>query len=140
VRKLKISFLVAAFLIGVAGIGGCKKNYYTTSSSADSVMYSPWITLNMTPDQGDTTYEQNVAAKSLTQSVIDKGTVLCYLQYQGQVNFASDLGVYPTFSVGNINLFTFVDATGLQFRYVIIPGKTAVTDYKSVINKYNIPL
>jgi hypothetical protein len=124
----------------MVSIGGCKKNYYTTSSSTDSVMYSPWITLQMVKDANDSNYQQNIAAKSLTQSIIDKGTILTFLQYQGQVNYASDLGVYPTFTVGNINLFTGLNATGLQFRYVLIPGKTAVTDYKSVIKNYNIPI
>ena len=137
---MTIFSLVMAFAIGLVSIGGCKKNYYTTSSSADSVMYSSWITLKMVKDQGDSNYQQNIAAKSITQSIIDKGTILTYLQYQGQVNYSSDLGVYPTFTVGNINLFTGLDATGLQFRYVVIPGKTAVTDYKTVIKNYNIPI
>ncbi|HEY4061991.1 MAG TPA: hypothetical protein VGM30_08830 [Puia sp.] len=141
-RKLKIFFLVA-FAIGLVSIGGSgcsKSNNNSTPSSSDSVLYSPWITLKMTPDAGDTTFEQNIAVKSLTQSILDKGTIMCYLQYQGQVNYSSDLGVYPTFTLGNINLFTGLDATGLQFRYVIIPGKTAVTDYKTIIKKYNIPI
>jgi hypothetical protein len=138
VRKLTIFSLVVAFAIGLVSIGGCKKNYYTTSSSADSVMYSSWITLKMTKDATDSNYQQNITAKSITQSILDKGTVLTYLQYQGQVNYSSDLGVYPTFTVGNINLFTGQDASGLQFRYIVIPGKTAVTDYKTVIKQYNI--
>jgi hypothetical protein len=140
VRKLKIFFLVA-FVAGLISMAGCSKsNNNNNSSSTDSVMYSSWITLKMVKDQNDSNYQQNITAKSITQSVLDKGTILCYLQYQGQVNFSSDLGVYPTFSVGNINLFTGQDATGLQFRYVIIPGKTNVTDYKTVIKNYNIPI
>lgn len=139
-RKLTIFFLVAAFAIGLVSIGGCKKNYYTTSSGTDSIMYSNWVTLKMIKDQNDTAYQQNIVAKSITQSILDKGTVLTYLQYQGQVNYASDLGVYPTFTVGNINLFTLQDASGLQFRYIVIPGKTVVTDYKTVIKNYNIPI
>jgi hypothetical protein len=141
VRKLKIFFLMAfaAGIICSIGTGCSKSNNNNSSSSTDSIQYSAWIPVVMKADPGDTTFEQNVTAKSITQNVLDKATILTYVEYQGAVNYASDFGVFPTFSVGNINLFAGFNGTGLSFRYVIIPGKTLVTDYKTIVQKYNIP-
>ena len=136
-RKLKIFFLVA-LAIGLVSVIGCSKSNNNNSSpaSTDSVLYSAWIPVAMKLIPNDTNYQQNIVAKSITQAVLDKASIMTYVEYQGAVNLPSDFGVFPTFTVGNINLFAGYDASGLSFRYVIIPGKALVTSSSGAVQTY----
>ncbi|MBD0367308.1 MAG: hypothetical protein ICV53_14545, partial [Flavisolibacter sp.] len=68
-----------------------------------------------------------IKADSLTQAVLDSGTVLTYIKITNTTtNTASivnaDKYMDIIFSVGNIGLYSYYNFTGLQFRYIIIPG------------------
>jgi len=132
VKNLKL-FLIVALGMGSMTMVGCSKTSSSSSTptSTDSVLYSKWVTVVLTYNAADSGYEMNISAPSLTQKVIDQGAILTYVEFQGIVNLPSDFGIFPSFSVGNINLFaTYAIAAtdNLSFRYVIIPGKTATTN------------
>jgi hypothetical protein len=139
VKNLKISFLLA-LAIGSVSIFSCSKSNNSSSGSgvsADSVLYSPWISIAMTPtDNGDTIFTQSIPAASITSAVLNKGTVLGYL-LEGDpltgdssiVDAVTDLSLVQYFAVGSVDLVDFgEDLSGASYRYVIIPGRVAVTD------------
>jgi hypothetical protein len=133
VRKLKILLLVA-LVVSLGSIVGCSKsnNNSSNNSNADTVYYSGWVTLATTYVAADSGYEMNIAAPKITQAILDQGVILSYVNISGTVLTAQDFGFYPDYTVGNINVFSAQgDATGsgIQFRYVIIPGKVAITAF-----------
>src|SRR5947209_4484785 len=91
-----------------------------------NVQYSSWNALSLQFSGTDSAYEQKITADSLTQAVLDSGLVLTYLKYtpsSGQsivVNASSYL--QEIFSAGSIQLFSRVDYSGFEYRYIIIPG------------------
>ncbi len=128
-------------------IVSCSKSNNSSgpTPAADSVLYSKWIAVVLVQDPvttvGDTTYEQNISAPAITQSVMDQGAILTYVEFKGVVNNASDFSIFPSFSIGNINLFARfgVAATdGLGFRYVIVPGKTATTSVSGSLQTFTV--
>ena len=131
-KNLKLC-LIVGLAMGSVTLFSCSKSSTssTPSTSADSVLYSKWVTVVLTFNAADSGYEMNIAAPSLTQKVIDQGAILTYVEFQGVVNLPSDFGIFPSFTVGNINLFAnyaIASTNNLTFRYVIIPGKTATTN------------
>lgn len=139
-RKLKIlssvTLIAGFFLLSV----GCSKssNSSSTSSSTDSVFYSPWIKLQMST-VGDTVYYEDLTASKLTQNILSTGVVLGYLGSPNasagdtSVNNALDYGLYQVLSVGKIEVQSYgylndlsFTNSGLLYRYVVIPG-TALT-------------
>jgi hypothetical protein len=140
VKNLKL-FLIIALAMGSVTMFSCSKssNNSTASTSADSVLYSKWVTVVLTFNSTDSAYEMNIAAPALTQKVIDQGAILTYVEFQGVVNLPSDFGIFPSFTVGNINLFAnyaIASTDNLTFRYVIIPGKTATTNASGTLQTY----
>jgi hypothetical protein len=138
VRKLKFIFL-AVTVIGFFSLVSCSKsNNSGSNSNADTVYYSNWVTLSTTFNSGDSAYEENISAPKITQTVLDQDVLLSYVQFQGLVIGAGDFGVFPAYMVGNINVLSGLgDLTGagLQFRYVIIPGKVAITAFPGMTQK-----
>ena len=126
---------------GLGSITGCKKNYYTTSG-ADSVIHSPWITLQMTysgkdPASGDSAYGEVITAKSLTASIVSKGVVLTYM-IQGLTSTGdtvisnADAILNPFLYVGSVDLYSIGNYSGYYFRYVVIPGSIAATSFPNM--------
>lgn len=145
-KNLKLLLLVTLGMGSMTMISCSKSNNNSSSgSTSDSVLYSKWIAVVLIQDPvttpGDTTYEQNISAPSITQTVIDQGAILTYVEFQGVVNYPSDFSIFPSFSVGNINLFASfaVAATdGLGFRYVIVPGKTVTTNVSGSLQTFTV--
>ncbi|PWT77631.1 MAG: hypothetical protein C5B59_03470 [Bacteroidetes bacterium] len=135
---MKILKLVPIVFSVIAMVAiGCKKGDTGPAGPAgpagpDSVIYSGWITLN-TPRSvsaaGDTSYSQTLTAASITQAVLDKAVIVSYFNVPDSAGDhifpTASIGLFAseTFSVGKIDLFSLVDLTGLQYRYVIIYGK-----------------
>jgi hypothetical protein len=146
VKNLKLLLLLTLGMGSMAMFSCSKSNNSSSSgSTSDSVLYSKWIAVVLLQDPvttpGDTTYEQNISAPAITQAVMDQGAILTYVEFQGVVNYPSDFSIFPSFSVGNINLFAAfgVAATdGLGFRYVIVPGKTATTNVSGSLQTFTV--
>jgi hypothetical protein len=133
VRKLKIIFPVVILMVSFASlvsVTGCKKT--TNNIVQDSVYYSAWTNFNMKYDANassgtDSVYDQTITAKSITQAVLDKGSVIVYITPgSGIYAEATSEGFEVILSVGQI----YIDAHGAvpstwQYRYVIIPGTVA---------------
>ena len=135
VSKVKIFFLTAT-VIGVFSLIGCSKSNSSTSTK-DSVYYSPWLTITMAPtDAGDTAFTGTISASSITASVVRGGAVMTYLGSPGfpsagdtAAESAVDYGLYSSFVLGSIDLLSFgygndfsTSNSGFVFRYVVIPG------------------
>ena len=107
----------------------------------DSVSYSAWTALNLVYNTTDSLFEQTIAAPAITQAVLDKGIILSYVEFTDQggntnVFNASEL-VYVTYSVGSISIASLNGYTGLQFRYVIVPGTVSLNSIKPMYKGYS---
>jgi hypothetical protein len=132
VRKLKIFFtalvLISSFAL-LLPVAGCKKTYNTVVQ--DSVSYSAWQSFGLKFEGATTTndsvFDQTVKAKSVTQAILDKGSVLVYIKDgAGDYAEASSQGILVILAVGQIYLETnFTTPSDWKFRYVIIPGNVA---------------
>ena len=146
--------------VGPAGPAGTGGGGTTTTN----VIYSDWLTPAVTDWQKVTekNYIFGTSEGKSTQEIIDKGVVLAYTRQTSggpayllplMLETNSGLTNYNTsIAVGKINI-TFVElldiqgkpATGLQFRYVIIPGgvkSRANIDYSNfdeVAKAFGIP-
>jgi hypothetical protein len=141
VRKVKILFL-AAFVIGLFSVIGCSKSNNTTTVVKDSVYYSPWLNISMSPtDAGDTAFTGTISASRVTATIVSSGAVLTYLGEPGTpstgdtaAESAVDFGLYTSLVPGSIELLSLgygadfsTDNSGFVFRYVIIPGTVLET-------------
>jgi hypothetical protein len=124
----------------------CKKGDTGPAGPAgpDSVMYSNWITLNMTGDtyqSGDSVYYQSITANAITSDILNKGSVIGYLLVTDPLSGDSSvinasLALEEHFVVGSISLLSGVTYTGYQYRYVVVPTKVAVTDSDGSVKTY----
>jgi hypothetical protein len=133
--KMKnIRLLLAAAVVLFIGLNGCSKGDTGPAGPAgpagpDSVVYSPWISLNFQYNTNDSAYEDTITAPSITQSILDSGVILTY------VNFKETNGTYHVvnvsamtpyiiedYSLRKINLLSSADFSTLPYRYVTIPG------------------
>jgi hypothetical protein len=141
VRKVTIFFLTAS-IIGFFSLIGCSKSNNNSSSGKDSIYYSPWMTITMSPtDAGDTIYEENISAPAVTAKVVSDGAVVGYLGEPAYpstgdttVESAIDFGLYTSFMAGAVDLTSFgylndfsTNNSGLLYRYVVIPGNVLTT-------------
>lgn len=131
-RKLKIIFpavILVVFFGSLLSVVGCKKTYTTVVK--DSVSYSPWQSFKMTfggaTNTTDSLFSETVTAKSITQAILDKGSVMVYItDGSGSYAEAASQGFFVILAVGQIYLQTnFTVPSSWQFRYVIIPGNVA---------------
>ncbi|GGB12069.1 hypothetical protein [Puia dinghuensis] len=136
-RKLKFIFSAAALVVSIVSlisVGGCTKN--TTYQTKDSVYYSGWMTLSMTGTNHDSLWYEDIAAKSVTASVLRSGAVLGYVGSASSGDTtalsASEYGFSQILNVGNIELqYYLTDQSGLLYRYVVIPGNVLTTTFKN---------
>ena len=134
--------MVSCTKTGPAGAAGATGATGATGKAGpDSVQYSPWITLVtqekfFDPYYGDTVLVDTITAPGITASILSSGAVLGYLS-------ASALGDSAIVNVDNENLVNMIqvpqvgkivlywfpsdDYTGVQYRYVIIPGNIETT-------------
>jgi hypothetical protein len=141
VRKAKVLFL-AAFAIGAVSMFSCSKSNNNSTSTKDTVYYSPWLTITMAPtDAGDTAFAGTISAASITATILSNGAVITYLGEPGYpstgdtaVESAVDFGLYSTLVPGSIQLQSFgygndfsTSNSGFVFRYVVIPGTVLET-------------
>ena len=129
------------FIVLFAGIAfaviGCSKG--TTGPAGppgpagpDSVMHSAWITLATPFNTTDSAYEQSITANAITQSIIDNGLILTYLDLggpgDGQIFPTASVGfaVGENYRVGFIDIFSSSNLTGTGFRYIIVPGTVSI--------------
>jgi hypothetical protein len=141
VRTVKFLFL-AAIVIGLFSMIGCTKNNNSTTVVKDSVYYSPWTTIAMSPtDAGDTIFTGTISASHITASIVSSGAVLTYLGEPGNpatgdtaAESTVDFGLYTTMVTGSIQLLSFgagsdfsTSNSGFVFRYVVIPGTVLAT-------------
>ena len=133
-----VKSLLAVVTIIIMGLVGCSKGTTGPAGPAgpvgpagpDSVLYSPWITLNTVYNSNDTLYEDTITAPSITNAIIDSGVILSYVQFTDQnsvvhIQPMASLGsfVFEDFSVGKIDIAVRgFDLTNYLYRYVIIPG------------------
>lgn len=132
-RKLKIIFPAVVLIVSFASllsVAGCKKTYTTVVK--DSVYYSPWQSIALKfvsagATTADSVFNQTVTAKSITQAVLDKGSVLVYItDGSGSYAEAANQGFIVVLAVGQIYLQTnFTVPSSWKFRYVIVPGNVA---------------
>jgi hypothetical protein len=131
---LVISVVVFSCSKGTAGPAG--------PAGPGNVQHTVWTVLN-TPYAGqdtvnnDSVFVGTVTAASVTQTILDSGLVLTYLQNpNGSIVEVSDLSTFldVSYAVGTITLTSFVvNLTGYNFRYIIVPGTTKIT---SALNSY----
>lgn len=143
-RNLKVIFFFAALSTCIFMTPSCKKGDTGPAGPAgpDSVMYSNWITLNMT-SSGDTIYYQKITASAITSDILNKGSVIGYLLTVDPLSTNGDssvvnasLAMEEDFAVGSISLLAPVDYSGLQYRYVVVPSKVAVTSQDGSVKTY----
>jgi hypothetical protein len=138
VRKLKFLALLSIVAGALFTSVGCSKSNNSSSSNKDSVMYSAWQPFNMKyegqDNNNDSVYDQTITASSITQSIVDKGSVVVYIaDGAGDYANAADAGFSVTFGVGQIYISTYgAIPTGWAYRYVVIPGNISVTSQGSV--------
>lgn len=117
---------------------GCSKSNSNGPSAKDTVYYSPWETISMSPtDGGDTIYTGTISASKITETVLSSAAILTYLGEPGYpsagdtaAEIAVDYGLYCTevpgaidlTSLGYLNDFSTGGPYGFVFRYVVIPG------------------
>lgn len=141
-RKLKVLSLVTliagTFFLSV----GCSKSNNNSSGTKDSVLYSAWQPFSMKfeglDNNSDSVYDQTTTAAAITQSVLDKGTVLIYVSDgNGDYADASNAGFSVILGVGQIYLSTYgaVPST-YSWRYVVIPGTIATTSTSGTLQTY----
>lgn len=149
---------------GATGATGPSGSTGTGGGTATNVIYSDWVTPVIADWQKVTekNYIYGITESKANQEIIDKGVVLAYSrQTLGgpayllplMLETSSGLTNYNiSITIGKINV-TFVElldikgkpATGLQFRYVIIPGgikSRASIDYSNfneVAQAFGIP-
>jgi hypothetical protein len=132
--------LPAFILLGMfsATFTSCKKTTTNNIVSKDSIYYSPWVQLSLTmvgvDSQGDTVYDQQLTAPSITAKSISQGAVLGFF---GGVTQSGDTAMFNEAELGNNVEVTFApgsveidsykidisyDNGGYLFKYVIIPG------------------
>ena len=145
-RTLKLLLLLALFTGFFMSIS-CKKGDTGPAGPAgpDSVRYSGWITLQ-TPYVGqdnnnDSVWQQSITASAITSSVLAKSSIMGYVLVPDFITGDSsivDANLYVTqfFNVGSIDIVSSFDASGVQYRYVIIPGKIATTDASGQVKTY----
>lgn len=119
-----------------------------------NVQFSPWISVAFTYS-GGAGYLSTLLAPAITQDVLDKADIRVYFKSGSIVRplpyvslVAGGTTVTSAFQVGSIRLSASVLFDGPQFRYVIIPGGTAVggrkatidyNDYEAVRQAFNLP-
>jgi hypothetical protein len=138
VRKAKILFpILVTLTIGAVSMISCSKSNNSTTVVKDSIYYSPWENIVMSPtDGGDTIYTGTISASSITETILSSGAVMTYLGEPGYpsagdtaAEIAVDYGLYCTevpgaidlTSLGYLNDFS-TGNYGFLFRYVVIPG------------------
>lgn len=142
-KNLKQNFALLALVMGVGTMmffSSCSKGDKGATGAAgpDSVMYSSWTTLAMTQGvdtYGDTFYTQTITAPAITDSILNSGSVIGYLLVSDPLTVNGDSSVVNAalafteyFSVGKIDLLSYgTDYSGLDYRYVVIPGKIATS-------------
>jgi hypothetical protein len=124
----------------------CKKGDTGPAGPAgpDSVMYSSWITLNMTgttTSAGDSVYYQSITAKAITSDALNKGSVIGYLLVNDPLTGDSSvinasLAFEEHFLVGSITILSSVTYTDYQYRYVVVPSRVAVTSSNGQVQTY----
>jgi hypothetical protein len=137
-KMKQVKILLAVATIVIMGLLACSKGSTGPAGPAgpagpDSVMYSSWIPLALTYNTNDSLYEQQIAAPSITQGILDSGVVLSYIQYTDANNAVhiqsiASLGslIWDDYSVGQVNMFANLDLSTYLYRYVAIPGSKKV--------------
>ena len=133
-KNLKLFTIPVVLAVGVMLFNSsCKKTYNTTVTSTDSVFYSSWQTLSMSPtDAGDTLFYQDIDAPKITSSIMEHGAVLGYFGYEYQsgdtVMLNASEAVTQYIAVGLIELTSYGDYSDYYiYRYVVVPGTVSVT-------------
>jgi hypothetical protein len=141
-KNLKLLVFLFAGLFAFAMLG-CSKGSTGPAGppgpkGPDSVIHSGWIQLNMSAfldNANDTFYYEAIHAPAITQAVLDSGLILTYLDVPDQQTGAENLvnaAVYiqEYYALDSIFLYSFagggntagINYTGLNYRYVVIPG------------------
>jgi hypothetical protein len=142
--KKIIPFLAVLAVVAIF-IAGCSKGSAGPAGPAgpDNIAYSAWIPVSLTQNvdnNNDTTYTQSITVSALTSSILDNGAVLSYIGIPGSGTSGTDTSVFSiseastyfgaltqVLSVGEIDLLSLVDYSGVLYRYVIIPGSMLTT-------------
>ena len=129
-------FSLLTLATSFAMIVSCKKGDTGPAGPAgpDSVQYSKWTVLNMSPmDAGDTSFYEDFTVPALTQKILSKGVVLGYIGY---VNSQHDTIVENVsevmaqlLAVGTIELqsYYYDFSQNFFYRYVIVPGSVSIS-------------
>ena len=141
-RKLKVlslaTLIAGTFFLSV----GCSKSNNNSTSTKDSVLYSAWQPFSMKyetlDNNGDSVYDQTTTAAAITQSVLDKGTVLVYVSDgNGDYTDAVNAGFSVILAVGQIYISTYGSVpSNFTWRYVVIPGTIATTSSSGSLQTY----
>lgn len=121
---------------------GCSKSNNNSSSTKDSVLYSAWQSFNMKyeglDNNNDSVYDQTISASAVTQSILDKGSVLVYVSDgNGDYADASNAGFSVILAVGQIYISTYGSVpSSYQWRYVVVPGTIATTSSSGSVKTY----
>ena len=145
-----LAFLsLLALATGFTMMVGCKKGDTGPAGAAgaagpDSVQYSAWKTLAMSPmDAGDTSFYEDFTVSALTQKIISHGAVLGYFGYLNSSNDtivenASEV-LSSLYVVGTIEVQSYyVDLSGYFYRYVLVPGNVAISSVSGSTKTYTI--
>jgi hypothetical protein len=131
--KLFRSIFCVAVII-VIGLASCSKSGSTGPAGPagppgpDSVISSGWISLSTPYNANDTLFEGTIPASALTESILDSGLILTYINFSttsvADIQSVSALNYFISedYTVGQINILSTQDLTGLPYRYVIIPA------------------
>jgi hypothetical protein len=150
-RNTKWILILAASLI--TGMISCKKGDTGPAGPAgpagpDSVVYSPWISLNPTYDTNDSLFEQALFAPSITKGILDSGIILSYINLGtsdnpdvvpvASLNYLFNFEEFVEDSI-YLSIYPILDPSGLPYRYVTIPGsKIEGNKTTGMVNGYTI--
>lgn len=118
-----------------------------------NVFYSPWLDLTFTEDATNGIFFKLIAEPKITEDILSSGDVKVYWNFGSPADkfivplpFTGAFSIQSFYTTGQIELdasddvSTFTDASNnkrFQFRYVIIPGGTALrTSTKINWNNY----
>ncbi len=136
-KNLLLSTAIFTLFFALAGCSSEDGKDGTNGTA--NVIYSDWAPVAFT---GPTSpYVGNISAPTLTQEIIDRGTILVYYKTTLNNNVYSipasynSFAIYQSYTVGQIRL-TSTDnlSTNVLFRYVIIPGGTPAVAARAASN------
>jgi hypothetical protein len=128
IKNLSKVLLVAITIFSIFMITSCSKDGQNGKDGVPgtvNVYYSPWASRTFTGS--GISWQTDYEAPQITQEILDKGTVLCYLKqdaYVAPIPFYYPQRIEVYYEINRIIHYASFNPP-FQFRYIVIPGGTS---------------